>query len=118
MNFSPECKILCVELVKIRQRVALEEQRGGKRGQEEWPAPLYRASWSNDSQSFRLEADIEGCDKVFVEAKHLRISLEVEFSYGLYCTTMHRAFHYNLQSYRCLNPSSAEPGYVLPLQTV
>ena len=39
--------------------MALEGQRGGKRGQEERPAPLYRASWSNDSQSFRFETDIE-----------------------------------------------------------
>ena len=32
--------------VEIRQRAAEEGQRGGKRGQEGQPAPLYRASWS------------------------------------------------------------------------
>ena len=32
--------------VEIRQRAASEGQRGGRRGQEGRPAPLYRASWS------------------------------------------------------------------------
>ena len=32
--------------VEIRQRAASERQRGGRRGQEGRPAPLYRASWS------------------------------------------------------------------------
>ena len=32
--------------VEIRQRAASEGQRGGSRGQEGQPAPLYRASWS------------------------------------------------------------------------
>ena len=31
---------------EIRQRAASEGQRGDWRGQEGWPAPLYRASWS------------------------------------------------------------------------
>ena len=31
---------------EIRQRAASEGQRGGRRGQEGWPVPLYRASWS------------------------------------------------------------------------
>ena len=34
--------------VEIRQRAASEGQRGGRRGQEGWPAPLYRASWSTE----------------------------------------------------------------------
>ena len=34
--------------VEIRQRAASEGQRGGRGGQEGWPAPLYRASWSTD----------------------------------------------------------------------
>ena len=32
--------------VEIRQRAASEGQSGGRRGQEGWPAPLHRASWS------------------------------------------------------------------------
>ena len=32
--------------VQIRQRAASEWLRGGRRGQEGQPAPLYRASWS------------------------------------------------------------------------
>ena len=32
--------------VEIRQRAAYKGQRGGKRGQERWPTPPYRASWS------------------------------------------------------------------------
>ena len=32
--------------VEIRQRAASERQRGGRRGLEGRPAPLYRASWS------------------------------------------------------------------------
>ena len=32
--------------IEIRQRAASEGQRGGRRGQEGWPSPLYRASWS------------------------------------------------------------------------
>ena len=32
--------------VEIRQRAASEGQRGGRRGQEVWSVPLYRASWS------------------------------------------------------------------------
>ena len=31
--------------VEIRQRAALKGQRGGRRGQEGWPAPPYRANW-------------------------------------------------------------------------
>ena len=41
--------------VEIRQKAALEGQRGGRRGQrggrrgqEGQPAPLYRASWSTE----------------------------------------------------------------------
>ena len=34
--------------VEIRQMAASEGQRGGRRGQEGQPAPLYRASWSTD----------------------------------------------------------------------
>ena len=34
--------------VEIRQRAASEGQRGGRRGQEGRPAPLYRASWSTE----------------------------------------------------------------------
>ena len=33
---------------EIRQRAALEGQRGGRRGQEGWPIPPYRASWSTE----------------------------------------------------------------------
>ena len=32
--------------VEIRQKAATEGQRGSRRGQEEWPTPLYRDSWS------------------------------------------------------------------------
>ena len=34
--------------VKIRQRAASDGQRGSRKGQEVWPAPLHRAtcSWS------------------------------------------------------------------------
>ena len=28
------------------EKTALEGQRGGRRGQEGWPTPPYRASWS------------------------------------------------------------------------
>ena len=35
--------------VEIRQRVASEGQRGGRRGQEGRPAPPYRASWSTET---------------------------------------------------------------------
>ena len=35
--------------VEIRQRAASEGQRVGRRGQEGWPAPLFRASWSTVS---------------------------------------------------------------------
>ena len=38
--------------VEIRQRAASEGQRGGRRGQEGWPAPLHRASWSTDLFTF------------------------------------------------------------------
>ena len=34
--------------VEIRQNADSEGQRGGRKGQEEWPTPLYRASWSTD----------------------------------------------------------------------
>ena len=34
--------------VGIRQRAAKEGQMGSRRGQEGWPAPPYRASWSTD----------------------------------------------------------------------
>ena len=34
---------------EIRQRVALEGQRGDRRGQEGQPAPPYRASWSTEN---------------------------------------------------------------------
>ena len=32
--------------VEIRQRAGSEGQRGSRRGQEGWPTPLHRASWS------------------------------------------------------------------------
>ena len=32
--------------VEIRQKAASEGQRGGRKGQEGWPSPLHRASWS------------------------------------------------------------------------
>ena len=32
--------------VEKRQRAALEGQGGGRTGQEGWPTPPYRASWS------------------------------------------------------------------------
>ena len=32
--------------VEIRQRTAYEGQMSGRRGQEGWLAPLFRASWS------------------------------------------------------------------------
>ena len=32
--------------VEIRQRAASEGQKRGRRGQEWWPTPLHRASWS------------------------------------------------------------------------
>ena len=34
--------------VEIRQRAALKGQRGGRKGQEGQPTPLYRASWSTE----------------------------------------------------------------------
>ena len=34
--------------VEVRQRAASEGHRGGRRGQEGRPAPLYRASWSTE----------------------------------------------------------------------
>ena len=44
MKFSAKCRVLCLKLK--RQRAASEGQRGGRRGQEGLPSPLYRASWS------------------------------------------------------------------------
>ena len=32
--------------VEIRQRAVSEGQRDGRRGQEGWPTPPHRASWS------------------------------------------------------------------------
>ena len=36
--------------VEIKQRAASEGQRGGRRGQERQPAPLYKASWSTEER--------------------------------------------------------------------
>ena len=32
--------------VEIRQKAAWEGQKGGRRGQVGWPAPLYATSWT------------------------------------------------------------------------
>ena len=49
--------------VEIRQGAALEEQRGGRRGKEGWPAPLYRASWSTVCFWYSLEVPYRGISK-------------------------------------------------------
>ena len=36
--------------VKIRQKTALKGQRGSRNGQEGWPTPQNRASWSTHLQ--------------------------------------------------------------------
>ena len=38
--------------VQIRQNAALQGQRGGRRGQAGWPAPLYGAGWSTEAQNY------------------------------------------------------------------
>ena len=55
MKFSSECSVL-MSAFEIRQKVALEGQRGGRRGQEGLPTLPNRASWStvNGHISFGL----------------------------------------------------------------
>ena len=50
MKFSPKCSILCLELKQDRGQ--LKKSRGvAGEGQEGWPTPPYRASWSTDIPS-------------------------------------------------------------------
>ena len=49
--------------VEIRQRAASEGQRGGRRGQEGWPNPLYRASWSTVSLPLIQEGQLSASVK-------------------------------------------------------
>ena len=44
--------------VEIRQSAASEGQRGSRRGQEGWPAPLYMASWSTVLYRDAMSVDV------------------------------------------------------------
>ena len=52
--------------VEIRQRAASKWQRGSRRWQEGWPAPLYRASGSTDDANDSKQYDARGFSFILV----------------------------------------------------
>ena len=56
--------------VEIRQLAASEGQSSGRRGQEGWPTPLYRTSWSTGmntkfSQQRQILLTLSTLSKIF-----------------------------------------------------